>query len=153
MYARTQNLRNGRGHGVALALVRAVCSGVAQAARVRLQEAGLDPYSVGGGWFADYLVTDENPCDMTEAEMAACWPFDEPAPVVWSENRWRHNMNSTWMTGDFSKPYEVQDWADDEGLGGLDAPPMVAAGSCVLLAVVASGFRYSCSSVVVRGAA
>lgn len=120
-YVRAVFSRRVRGFAAPVDLMR-VCLRAKRAAAERARVRGA---------FAGYLVT-------------------EPGPVVWSDRRWRHRMNSTWMAGDFSSSYELQDWAADEGCGAIDAPPAIAAGSCVLLSLV-NGFRFSCSSVVRRG--
>ena len=61
MFVISKYSRRQRGHVVALGLLAMVANGVGRLARMRLQEAGLDPFSVGGRLaedFGGYLVTE-----------------------------------------------------------------------------------------------
>lgn len=112
MYAKTQNRRNGRGQAVALDLVRAVCGGVGRLARDRLREAGLDPCAVGGGWFADYLVTDDE----------AGYPFRNSREIYVSRLEYDYTTTSgSWC-------YAPHIRYGDEAGGAIDAPKWIAAG-------------------------
>lgn len=75
MYAMTKNSRRQAGHAVACDLVRVACRGASRLAAMRHGAAMRARVAEG---FVGYLVTDEKPCDMTAAEMAACWPFGSP---------------------------------------------------------------------------
>lgn len=129
-YVRSEYSRRAGAQAVALDLLRVVCCAAGRLSRMRLQDAGLDPYSVGGidpgerrervgAEFGGYLVTDADPCEMTDAEMAACWPFDDVDRFGFAESREIYVPvfdSLCAMHGD-----------------AIDAPDCLAAGGCVSL--------------------
>jgi hypothetical protein len=134
-----------------LDLVRVALRGACRLAAQRFNAAVYDRLSED---FSGYLVTDENPCDMTAAEMAACWPFGSRAPFeVFSERRWVHDVVGIYRAGWWGMSGALQDWA----LGSanaycLDAAWWVPAGGCGL-GVEILGSRYGRPLSVMRGAA
>lgn len=99
------------------------------------------------GAFADYLVSDAAPCELLEAEMVACWPWNQAgrAAFAFSGRREWHQIgiNRLCVTGSRS-PIEAG-YRDMAG-GPLDAPDCLPAGACTR-AVAAYG---GCGSVVLR---
>jgi len=98
------------------------------------------------GAFADYLVSDAAPCELSEAEMVACWPFVAGrAAFAFSGRREWHQIgiNRLCVTGSRS-PIEAG-YRDVAG-GPLDAPDCLPAGACSSAAAACG----ECGAVALR---
>jgi len=112
MFVISMYSRRARGHVVALGLLAVVANGVGRLARMRLQEAGLDPFSVGGRLaedFGGYLVT-------------------EPEHKVWRGAGGRVVLlGAARFTGmNRIEEMDCRGWE----VGALDAPEFLPAGGC-----------------------
>lgn len=111
----------------------------------------------GGGWVKrEHLGQFSALPALLDREAAfdngAAWLAELMAGEPFAGGRWLHNLGSIALTGcDMTRRKE---WARDiEGVefGGLDAPELIAAGSCVLLSVLKNGRRLARCSHAERG--
>jgi len=153
----------GRGAGYVRAIFSGRCRGFAAPVdllRVQLRSANRlsairhneAMYARLSEDFGGYLVTDSNPCEMTAAEMAACWPFDDRERVfAFSDSRWKYENDrpSIYRTGWGPRPSAMQEWAEFAASGAcLDASWWIAAGSVAVWPGIPEGMPSS----VARGA-
>ena len=111
----------------------------------------------GGGWVKlAYLGDGAAVPELMDREAAfdtcAARPAELMAGEPFAGGRWLHGLGSIALTGfDMTRRKEWVRDVDGVEFGGLDAPELIAAGSCVLLSVLKSGRRLARGSYAERG--